>query len=192
MARSLFEQDDERLVRSFRASGDNALFAEIFRRHSRSVYYACRNVVRDPAAAEDLTQETFMRAYEHINYYVEGNFEAWLKQIARNLSINWLRSPRNRQISGLDEIREEPCVGTQHITQALELETAFKKLSPHQRRAIKLFYFDGLSYGQIAATMTASNRAITSNLKNGMRLLRRHFERMGDEGRAAPQSRSSR
>jgi DNA-directed RNA polymerase specialized sigma24 family protein len=93
------ERDDEVLVRLFRTTRDVSLFAELFRRHSKAIYYGCLRVVRNPSVAEDLTQDTFVKAFARIDGYVEQCFAAWLKQIARNLCLNWLTAAANRQSS---------------------------------------------------------------------------------------------
>src|SRR5271154_4735556 len=85
---------DEEVVRRFRETGDNAWFAEIFARHGRKVYFACRGFSWDAAAAEDATQETFLRAYEKLNQFSGGDLCGWLMRIAKNICIDHWRKRR--------------------------------------------------------------------------------------------------
>jgi RNA polymerase sigma factor (sigma-70 family) len=169
------ENDDEVLVRLFRTTGDVALFAELFRRHSKTVYYGCLRVVRNPSVAEDLTQDTFVKAFAHIDGYVEQCFAAWLKRIARNLCLNWLTSAANRQTSDFGEAANRPGTGPESGDRAEEIESAILQLSSEQRRCVELFYYEGRSYGEIVSATGMTSAKVKSHLQNGMRLLRIHF-----------------
>jgi DNA-directed RNA polymerase specialized sigma24 family protein len=71
------DRSDDILVERFRG-GDQACFNELFRRHKPRVYACCLAFVRNTGWAEDLTQEAFIRAYEHIEQYQGGAFRAWV------------------------------------------------------------------------------------------------------------------
>jgi DNA-directed RNA polymerase specialized sigma24 family protein len=144
------ENDDEVLVRLFRTTRDVSLFAELFRRHSKAVYYGCLRVVRNPSVAEDLTQDTFVKAFARIDGYVE------------QCCLNWLSSAANRQSCDLTEVADS--LG------------AIRQLSGDQRSCVELFYYKGLSYGEIVSTTGMSYAKVKSHLQNGMRLLRVHFK----------------
>jgi RNA polymerase sigma-70 factor (ECF subfamily) len=169
------EIDDEGLVRLFRTTRDVSFFAELFRRHSKAVYYGCLRVVRNPSVAEDLTQDTFVRAFARIDGYAEQCFAAWLKRIARNLSLNWLTSAANRQLSDFDEAANRPGMGPESGERAEEIESAIRQLSSEQRRCVELFYYEGRSYGEIVSATGMTYARVKSHLQNGMRLLRIHF-----------------
>jgi RNA polymerase sigma-70 factor (ECF subfamily) len=171
----VMENDDEVLVRLFRTTRDVSVFAELFRRHSKTVYYGCLRVVRNPSVAEDLTQDTFVRAFAHIDRYVEQCFAAWLKRIARNLCLNWLTSAANRQSSDFDEAANRPGTGAESGDRAEEIESAILQLSSEQRRCVELFYYEGRSYGEIVSATGMTYARVKSHLQNGMRLLRIHF-----------------
>src|ERR1035441_9957999 len=86
---------DEELAQRAGQAGDNACFAELFVRYRRKVFYACRGFFSDSQAAEDATQETFLRAYRNIGHLHQGDFSAWLMRIAKNVCIDeWRRSRR--------------------------------------------------------------------------------------------------
>ncbi len=81
--------------------GDPDALGELLERYQHRLYrYLCR-LVRDPATAEDLFQQTWLRVFEHIRQYdPRRSFEAWLFSLARNLAIDHLR---RRQPESLDE-----------------------------------------------------------------------------------------
>jgi RNA polymerase sigma-70 factor (ECF subfamily) len=83
---------DGELAQRAAQAGDNECFAELFARHRKQVYYACRRFFSDSPAAEDATQETFLRAYRNIRGFHEGDFSGWLMRIAKNVCIDeWRR-----------------------------------------------------------------------------------------------------
>ena len=83
---------DEEVLRRFRETKDSACFGELFARHRHKVYLACRAFSSDGAAAEDATQETFLRAYERLDQFHGGDFAGWLMRIARNICIDQWRN----------------------------------------------------------------------------------------------------
>ncbi len=86
---------DEEIVRRFQETGSSDCFAELFARHRRKVFLACRGFFSDSAAAEDATQETFLRTYQNMQSFQGGNFAGWLLRIAKNVCIDlwWKHRP---------------------------------------------------------------------------------------------------
>jgi RNA polymerase sigma-70 factor (ECF subfamily) len=78
---------DDEIVRRFQETGDHECFAELFARYRKKVYFACHAFYSDGGAAEDATQETFLRAYEKIHLFDGGDFCGWLMRIARNIWV---------------------------------------------------------------------------------------------------------
>src|ERR1017187_10281939 len=94
---------DEVLAQNVWGSGDNDCFAELFTRYRKRVFYACRGFFSDSHAAEDATQETFLRAYRNIRGFHQGDFPGWLMRIAKNVCIDeWRRRRRVTAIDGLE------------------------------------------------------------------------------------------
>jgi RNA polymerase sigma factor (sigma-70 family) len=97
------ELDDEILVRRFQ-SGQTEFFGVLFSRHAHAIYSRCRRVVKDDFAAEDLTVDTFLTAFQNIDKYREENFIGWLATIARRLCLNWLTKAERRESESLTGI----------------------------------------------------------------------------------------
>src|SRR5271157_6077591 len=92
---------DEEIVRRFQETGSSDCFAELFARHRKRVYMACRDFFADSAAAEDATQETFLRVYQKIHTFQGGSFLGWLIRIAKYVCIDQWR--KGRVVVELDE-----------------------------------------------------------------------------------------
>src|SRR3954447_2703401 len=100
--------DEADLVRSAQA-GDRPAFSVLVERYWDRLYrWLCR-LTRDPAAAEDITQETFLKAFAAVNSFRPGsNFRAWLFRIAHNNFVNQRRAVRHNRQPLVPEIAEEP------------------------------------------------------------------------------------
>ena len=88
------------LIRSVIVDGDRECFAELFMRHRKNVYYSCRRFFGEQRAAEDATQETFLRAWRDRSAFQGGDFSDWLMRIARNICIDEYR--KNRPETSID------------------------------------------------------------------------------------------
>jgi RNA polymerase sigma factor (sigma-70 family) len=85
------------------ATGDLNAFESLFRQHQAEVYSWIMRIVRDPAAAEDLTIETFWRIYRaHARFEPDRSFGAWARRIATNVAIDFLKTTRAHE-TPLDE-----------------------------------------------------------------------------------------
>lgn len=171
---------DDQCVRAFQETGDNRCFAELFVRHRRKVFFACKGFFSEPQRAEDATQETFLRAYGKIRSYQGGDFAAWLTRIARNVCIDEWRRGR------LDPVVENPELAERVAAPALEpsfelherverLWDAMKTLPPEQRQCLEL-KIEGCSYEETAARTGFSADAVKSHLQNGRRMLWKRME----------------
>ena len=174
-----YPHSDGRLVDRFR-SGDEAAFDDIVRRYQERVYqFVCR-VVGDAEDAADVTQETFIRAYDKLNRFRgDSGLYTWLYRIAMNMSINCLRERKLRTFVGLDdpavpELRAQG--GPEEDVAARELrghiDAAIAKLPPRQRSIFVLRHFDELSHRDIALVVGSSEGAVRSGYFHALRKLR--------------------
>jgi RNA polymerase sigma-70 factor, ECF subfamily len=168
------ELDDEALVGRYRETREKNLFAELFRRHKRSVFLRCRVAVRNTATAEDLTQQTFLQALEHVDQFQGGNFRAWLATIAKHLCVRHLRSAAVARETSSDSDLDE-LVGIDNRSNVQEdnrVLTILKELSEPQRICLKLAYVDECRHKQIPALTGYSPNAVKSHIQNGARRFR--------------------
>jgi len=85
---------DEELASCYQATSDPEYFAQIFARHRRLVFCACRRFFGCGGLAEDATQETFLHAYQGLQRFQLGNVRGWLMRIAKNVCIDLWRKRR--------------------------------------------------------------------------------------------------
>ena len=135
------------------AAGDSTAFEALYRRHAGRVHGVVSRIVGgDRARAEDLTQETFVRAWQALPAYrYDSAFGTWLHRLAVNTALMDLRSRRSRPQFGDDEEALERA-GSQdsagHSTAlALDLERAVATLPPRARAVLVLFDVEGSGYG---------------------------------------------
>jgi len=169
------ELTDEELIREFLLEGHQSAFSSLFERHRRRVYVGCQVFLQDASAAEDATQETFLRAYQNLRCFVGGNFPGWLMRIAKNVCIDQWR--RQKHQVDLDEEDFASVRDRESLEDATALRLATRKLEEEmtqlpaeQRRCLEL-KISGYSYEETAAVTGFSVQAVKSHLQNGRRML---------------------
>ena len=149
------------------------------RRYQRRVYAVAFRITRRHDVADDVAQETFLRAYRALDRFERRRpFGPWVVRIAANLAINQLRSPRARE-DGLPEgHRETPSAAAGPLEQLLEseagavLERALDGLPGEQRTVFVLRVHEGLSYQEIAETLGLAPGTVMSRLSRAREKLR--------------------
>jgi RNA polymerase sigma-70 factor (ECF subfamily) len=186
--------DDVRLMLALRA-GDESAFDALFRRWSGPLLRFVDRMVRDPAAAEELVQETFLRLYRaRERYEPEARFSTWLYTIASRLALNEMRRPRSRHAhESTDETDDdgrslvlpgaEPRADDVAHARAVgaEVEGALATLPERQRAALWLAAVEGLSYAEIAATLATTEKSVKALVHRARTAL---FERLGEKAEA--------
>lgn len=177
--------------------GDQAALAALYDRHLRGVYDFVARVVRDPAAAEDLTQMTFIRAWESRHRLRDpGRVKAWLFTIAHNLALNHVT--RGRQAESIDERFDlaTPAAGPEAELEAKDAAqlvwSAAASLEPRQYAVLDLSLRRDLPTPEIAEVLgvSSSHAAVLLNrareaLGNAVRYLlvarrRDHCDRLAE------------
>jgi RNA polymerase sigma-70 factor (ECF subfamily) len=164
------------------AQGGNLFaFEEVVRRYQRRVYATALRIVRRHDLADDVTQETFLRAHRALASYDRTRpFGPWVCRIAANLAINHVRSPEARE----EELAEEALAGRPApaadgpLQAVLEtearavLEDAVGRLPAEQRAVFVLRAFDDQSYAEIADALGISVGTVMSRLSRAREKLR--------------------
>ncbi|MCC6862768.1 MAG: RNA polymerase sigma factor [Bryobacterales bacterium] len=173
--------DDWELVEKCRTSADHEAFSELWRRYEPRIRAGCRRVLRDDAAAEDITQDTFLRALVHLERYRSNNFAGWLWRIAYHLCLNYLRSAGVRAPRApLEEADAAiPVNGGRREDDIVEaLLDLIETLPERQRIVLKMFYLEECSYAEIVRATGFSQKELKSAIQNGRRMLRLKWEKM--------------
>ncbi len=167
--------------------GDTGLYRLLVERHSPAVFNAALRLVGARETAADITQETFLRAYQALpRFDLERPLAPWLCRIAVNLSLNWLK--RRRPTVSLDSpslapavLADQPSTDPQTALLRQErrqiLHRAIQSLPPEQRAIIELRHFQGLSYEEIAASLNLT----LGNVKTRLYRARRHLRQILEE-----------
>ena len=172
--------EDETLVDRATA-GDREAFGELYDRCVRRVFRHVLYMVNDTDLAEDLTEQTFLRALEAIHRYERRGvpFLAWLLRIARNLYLNDRRVERNNS-SIHNKWNGGGAPSPEFYCEAKldgeEVWRAVRALDGDQRQVIVLRFMDGLSYADVAEVLGKSVGAVRVAQFRALRALRRSLE----------------
>lgn len=168
-------------MQRFQASSDVNAYAELFVRHRRRIYGACRGFFGIGGAAEDATQETFLRAFKKIHHFAGGNFGGWLMRIAKNVCIDVYRKQRPEVAA--EEAGMDGMSGGDSVERDSDLRLAaellreeMSLLPPDQCRCLEM-KIEGYSYEETAAKTGMTVEAVKSHLQNGRRVLWARMER---------------
>lgn len=179
-------KSDPELVARLRRREQGAM-ADLYDRYGRLVYSVILKIVREPGIAEDLTQETFLRVWNRIQFFdaEKGAIGPWVLAVARNRAIDYVRSVDGRMAKRETEF--EPAI--EHPTAFANLErdilnsdrarllrTAFDKLPPNQRACIELAYWEGLSQTEMASRMNQPLGTVKTWVRTALRTLRNELE----------------
>jgi len=166
------------LIRSVLENGDRECFAELFMRHRKNVYFSCRRFFGEPRAAEDATQETFLRAWRNRGAFQGGDYSSWLMRIARNICIDEYR--KNRPETPIEDVETaEPAAARStsldaHMM-AQRIRQEIQALAPGQRQCLEM-KIEGYTYEETAARTGFSVEAVKSYIQNGRRMLWQRME----------------
>jgi RNA polymerase sigma-70 factor, ECF subfamily len=158
-------------------------FEELFREFQRDVYGWIVRIVRDTGTAEDLTVDTFLRAYRaRARFDPERSFGAWLRRIATNLALDHLK--RSRRETPLDDSFPAPAPdenpGIQR-EQRERIDRAFRKLSPKLRLVAMLALVEDVPYREIAEALGIPDATVRVRVFRAMQYLRESLQELGAE-----------
>ena len=150
--------------------------------HLRRIFVQIYRIVDNVADAQDLTQETFIKALQHQEQLKDEQKAAhWLSRIATNTAIDFLR--RNSRAT-FCEIDEAPESHTESPEQELlrgehreYLEDGLRLLSPRERQALLLRDVEGLPAEEVASILDCSKATVRSHIANARTKMRRYMER---------------
>jgi RNA polymerase sigma-70 factor (ECF subfamily) len=162
--------------------GDRQAFKDIVSLHQQKVFLLAYSILKNREDALDVVQETFMRLYQKLDAYEKGrNFQAWLLQIAKNLSIDYYRKhhSRRREMESDKSVEALPLAAEDHWSnpESSELRHVLsrnlERLGERQRLIFVMKHFNGLEYREIAQVLGISVGTVKSlhfkavrNLKN--------------------------
>ena len=159
---------------------------ELYDLYGRMVYRVILRTVLDENAAEDLTQDAFLRVWNGIRGFDEkrGALGSWIAAVARNTAIDYLRSPVARNARTKVELKDVDG-STRSSTfedwilnfdRVKTLQGALEKLSSSQRLVLNLSYVEGMSHTEIARSLNKPLGTIKTWVRTGLRVLHAQLE----------------
>ncbi len=173
--------NDADLVARVLVDDDHHAFAELVRNHQSAVRGLLRQLTRsDLALADDLAQETFLRAYKNIrSFRGEAKFSTWLYRIAYNCFREEAR--KRKELVGIDETQLAAEEDPQTVDPALkhDLMHALQLLPLHERSAILLCCQNGLSHDEAARVLDIPLGTVKTNVLRGREKLKKTLAAWG-------------
>lgn len=164
--------------------GDGEAFGELAVEYQTPVYNLARRLLHSELEAEDVTQETFLRAFAHLDsYQPERPFRSWLLAIAAHICIDQIRHESALSVSPLGAYEpigdgQDPEVAALARERDAELRRLLQSLSPEGRRLLILRYWYGMSYREMGLAAGLSESAVKSRLHRARHQLARLARRL--------------
>lgn len=188
-------------------SGDYQAFEEIVRSNQRRVYAVALGVLKNAAEAEEVAQETFLSAFEHLDTFRgDAQLSSWLYRVATNHALMKLRKKKPDAVGGLEELEPKaqattgtdpfsplamwarrPDEAAQQKEISAAVQAALDTLGPEDRAMLVLRAFEGMSHQEIADTMGSTVPAVKSRLHRARLALRAFLhDALADSPRKGP------
>jgi len=160
--------------------GDEAALAELYDRYGNAVYYLALRITHDPSAAEEISLDAFHHVWQQAARLIPSStsVQSWLFTVARSRAID-----RQRALSAAKRTHSNDPTPVNSVPQPDELTDLAKRrelvrhaladLSPAQRTALELAYYEGLSHSQIAARLNEPLGTVKTHIRQAMNVLRK-------------------
>jgi RNA polymerase sigma-70 factor (ECF subfamily) len=170
--------------------GDSEAFRALVERHGRAVYRVAHRMTGSAADADDVVQETFLRAYKQLGRFESrANFGTWLHRIAVNCSIDLIRARPHREAAhdaadlehlGAAEAMDAGRASPERLTMSAEVQErigqAMSGLSAMERAAFMLRHFEGQSIDEISRALGLKTNAAKHSIFRAVRKMRAALE----------------
>jgi RNA polymerase sigma-70 factor, ECF subfamily len=155
--------------------GETEAFGELVTRYQTSVFNVCYRLLHERAEAEDLTQESFIRAHERLSTFDEERpFGPWIRRVAANVCLNHMSVQKTT--AELDDERDSdgnqrPEVIREARERSEQIRDALASLPPHYRIVIELRHYQEMSYAEIVTALDIPLSDVKSHLFRARKLL---------------------
>lgn len=177
------EYSDSELLALFRNS-DNPDFAfnSLVRKYQQKVYYHVRRIVIDHDDANDVVQNTFIKAWKGLDGFREDSqFFTWIYRIATNESLTFLKKKRNRFLVPLinverqlaDKLEHDPLMNADELQ--MKLQKAILSLPEKQRLVFNMKYYDELKYDDMSAILGTSVGALKASYHHAVKKIEKYI-----------------
>jgi RNA polymerase sigma-70 factor (ECF subfamily) len=159
--------------------GDQQAFAEVYDRYCGALNGVVQRFVKDPDAAEDVLQDTFVKIWKNCTTYddTKGSFFTWMLNIARNTAIDHLRKQQKKTIGenriGENNVGLSPA--NEQNTNTIGLMAMVDKLNPDQRLMVEYLYVKGYTQQEVAEELEIPLGTVKTRTRMAMKELRKWF-----------------
>jgi RNA polymerase sigma factor (sigma-70 family) len=169
-------EDHEILLKFQDPASRNLAFNQLVRKYQQKVYWHVRKMVIDHADADDLTQDVFVKVWNHLgDFRQDAQLFTWLYRVATNECLGFLKSKRRKFFLPLNDVGAEmaakleadPAVAGDEIE--LKLQKAILRLPDKQRLVFNLRYYDEMPYEQMAEVTGTSVGALKASYHHAVR-----------------------
>ena len=150
------------------AQGDQTAFAEFYSLTSRRVFGMARRVLIDTELSEDTTQEVFLQVWQNAAKFnpAAGSPLAWLMTISHRRAVDKVRSSQSASSQEIDHDSVSDEVGSRLEAEAVV--RCMETLTDTQQESVRLAYYGGLTYREVAERLNAAVPTIKSRIRDGL------------------------
>ncbi len=174
---------EELLLRQLRdPKTRNKAFEAVVRQYSEQLYWHVRRMVLSHDDADDIMQNVFMKAWQHIdNFHEDAKLSTWLYRIAVNESLDFLRKQKQQNISADDNAGVANMLMADRYfdgdeTEA-QLQEAISKLPEVQRTVFNLRYFQEMKYSEMSSVLNTSEGSLKASYHLAVKKISEFFKK---------------
>jgi RNA polymerase sigma-70 factor, ECF subfamily len=182
VANAVAVSDEEQFVLRA-AGGDERAYGKLVQAYQSRVFNFVRSMVRNDEVAEDITQESFVKAFFSLKRLQNpGSFKSWLFRIANNNTLDWLRRKKFQLVDVDEQIHESyvdvrnPESGAIEEERLQHVRQALNKLKPDQKAILVMCDLQGLSYADIAEVLNVPFGTVQSRIFYARKKLKEHLD----------------
>jgi len=156
-------------------AGSHPAFADLYDQYAAVVFGVAMRVTCNRQAAEDVSQAVFLEVWEHPDHFnaARGSWRSWLATLAHHGGVDWVRrelAGQAREDRQADPFERVPDVGEamESLVRAEQVRSELTKLPDTERTPIRLAYFEGRTYRQVARDLSLPEGTVKSRIRAGL------------------------
>lgn len=175
---NIHQSEDDRLIKECLRNNPKAQ-ERLFRKYSSKLYGLCRRYIQDEAEAEDVMITAFTKIFQKIHQYkAEGSFEGWMRRIAVNEALTYIRKNKSIHLEVDIEVADR-LSNLEHLNHGLEatdLLALVDQLPAGYRTVFNLYAIEGYAHKEIADQLGISENTSKSQLSRARSLLQKYLK----------------
>ena len=176
--------DDTGLLERYKKTGDLEFLGTLYHRYMHLVYGVALKYLKDPEPSKDAVMQIFELLVDKTKHHEIRNFKSWLYTVTKNHCLGLIRKQpvtENIEMFFMESDQVFHLNGEQQHQYDQLLSRALESLSEHQHRCVKMFFYQNMSYQQIAQETGYDLKKVKSYIQNGKRNLKIYLDKHGKE-----------